>query len=113
MFDVLENGWVLGRIKDDAKVVNLDDYGNEIYTNSNYYEDVNLGVMSEETYNDYVKNHKTVYDAVATEQLEDVWNGEIINVGERYLDMADGPWKIFDDTKMSDIVVDAVEITAA
>ena len=112
MLNVLENGWVLGNKKDNVKVVNLDDYNNEIYNGNNYYEDVVLGVMSEETYNGLVKDYKTVYDAVATEQLEDVWNGEIIEVGERYLDMADGPWKVDDELKMSDIVVDVIEMVA-
>lgn len=112
MLNVLENGWVIGGVKDDAKVVNFDDYGNEIYDGNNYYEDVNLGVMSKETYNGLVKDYKTVYDAVATEQIEDVWNGEIINVGERYLAMNDGAWKVDDELKMSDIVTDVVEMVA-
>lgn len=111
MFDVLENGWVLGG-KNEQKTVMIDDYGEEIYEGCIYYYDEKLGVMSEETYDDLVKYHKTVYDAIATERLVDIWNGEIIEIGERYLNMNDGPWKIFDDTKMSDIAEDVSEMVA-
>lgn len=110
---MVDNGWN-GRIgwPEDAKEVNTDDYGNVILEGEAYYEDSEFGVMSDETFHSYVKSLKTDFDRVAEKPIIDDWNGETINVGERYLALADGSCKVFDDTRICDVTTNCQKFVA-
>lgn len=91
-----------------AKDIAEDDYGNEIDESQEccYFDDV-FGWMSEETFNDCIKDYETKYDKIADCDMQDDETGEIIEKGERYLALPDGACKIENDMTFADLCPDA------
>lgn len=104
--DNLENGWTFGdEYSKSVEVVTEDDYGFEIESDEEYcFHSELFGWLSSYAYKEAkIKDLQTNFDKIADCEIEDAFDGSIIEVGERYLDLPDGPCKIGDDMTIEDI----------
>lgn len=109
MFDKvenLENGWLFGdEYSKSVEVVAEDDFGFEIESDEEYcFHSELFGWLSSYAYKEAkIKDLQTKFDKVASCKIEDAFDGSIIEIGERYLDLPDGPCKIGDDMTIEDV----------
>lgn len=110
MFDKaenLENGWLFGDEFGGKSVETVaeDAFGFEIESDEEYcFLSELFGWLSSYAYKEAkIKDLKTKYDKIADCKIEDAFDGSIIEIGERYLALQDGPCKIMDDTTIENI----------
>ena len=104
--DNLENGWLFrDEYTKSVEVVAEDDFGFEIESDEEYcFLSELFGWLSSYAYKEAkIKDLQTKFDKIADCEIEDAFDGSIIGIGERYLDLPDGPCKIGDDMTIEDI----------